>query len=118
LNDARPQLEDGDGKALFISYSGKRLKKGAVLNLVKKYVHECGFRKNITVHSFRVTCATLMLKNGADIRYVQEQLGHKRITSTQLYTRLMPVDLKAVHQRCHPRERKALPALPAPTVAS
>ena len=51
-------------------------------------------------------CATLMLKNGADIRYVQEQLGHKRITSTQVYTRLTPLDLKSIHSRCHPRERK------------
>jgi len=108
LRDARPALENGDGKALFLSYAGHRLHNEAVLLMVKKYAHECGFRKNITTHSFRVTCATLMLKNGADIRYVQEQLGHKKITSTQVYTRLTPLDLKSIHQRCHPREKKAL----------
>ena len=48
-----------------------------------------------------------MLKGGADIRYVQEQLGHRKITSTQVYTRLTPLDLKSVHSRCHPRDRKA-----------
>lgn len=82
LNTARPALENGDAKALFISYAGHRLRNDAVLLMVKKYAHECGFRKNITTHSLRVTCATLMLRNGADIRYVQEQLGHKKITST------------------------------------
>jgi integrase/recombinase XerD len=108
LDNARPQLENGDAKALFISYAGHRLHTDAIWLIVKKYVHECGFRKNVTTHSLRVTCATLMLKNGADIRYVQEQLGHRRITSTQIYTRLMPLDLKSIHQRCHPREKKAV----------
>jgi integrase/recombinase XerD len=72
---------------------------------VKKYVFQCGIKKKVTPHSFRVTCATLMLKNGADIRFVQEQLGHRRITSTQKYTRLQPLDLKSIHRKCHPRER-------------
>jgi integrase/recombinase XerD len=107
LKDARPQLENGDPKTLFLSYTGHRLRNDSVLLMVKKYAHQCGFRKNITTHSLRVTCATLMLKNGADIRYVQEQLGHKKITSTQVYTRLMPLDLKSIHQRCHPREKKS-----------
>jgi integrase/recombinase XerD len=105
LRDARPVLQRGDAKALFVSYSGRRLNNEGVLNVVKKYVFECGIKKHITTHSFRVTCATLMLKNGADIRYVQEQLGHRRITSTQKYTRLQPIDLKSIHRKCHPREK-------------
>lgn len=104
LSQTRPSIENGDPRALFLSYRGHRLQNEAILSIVKKYVHECGFRKNITPHSFRVTCATQMLKNRADIRYVQEQLGHKRITSTQVYTRLTPIDLKSVHSKCHPRE--------------
>jgi integrase/recombinase XerD len=108
LKDARPKLENGDSKALFVSYKGTRLHNEAILRMVKKYAFECGLRKYITTHSFRVTCATLMLKNGADIRYVQEQLGHKRINSTQIYTRLTPLDLKSIHQKCHPREKKFL----------
>lgn len=107
LKDARPIIENGDGKSLFLSCNGHRLNNEAILRIVQKYVHECGFRKHITTHSLRVTCATLMLKNGADIRYVQEQLGHKKITSTQIYTRLMPLDLKSIHQKCHPREKKS-----------
>ncbi len=106
MREARPQIINSEGKALFLSFSGKRIQCEAVLNIVKKYAYQCGFRKNITPHSFRVTCATMMLRNGADIRYVQEQLGHKKITSTQIYTRLVPVDLKNAHRRFHPRERR------------
>ncbi|MBI4257202.1 tyrosine-type recombinase/integrase, partial [Candidatus Uhrbacteria bacterium] len=84
----------------------KRIDTDGVLNIVKKHAFNAHLRKPVSPHSFRVACATLMLKNGADIRYVQEQLGHRRITSTQLYTRLTPKDLKAIHTRCHPRERK------------
>ncbi len=108
LKEGRPRIETADAKALFLSYSGRRIDTEAVSNIVKKYVHECGFRKNITPHSLRVTCATLMLKNGAPIRHVQEQLGHKRITSTQIYTRLIPKDLKGIHKKYHPWEKKAL----------
>lgn len=106
LREARPKIEASDRQALFLSYSGRRINTEAVWKTVKKYAFEAGIRKPVTPHSFRVTCATLMLRNGADIRYVQEQLGHKRITSTQIYTRLMPCDLKIIHARCHPRERK------------
>ena len=109
LKDARPTIENFDTKALFLSYSGRRLNTEAVLNMVKKYAHQCGFRKKITTHSFRVTFATLLLRNGADIRYVQELLGHVSIKSTQIYTRLSRLDLKGIHQRFHPRERKAPP---------
>jgi integrase/recombinase XerD len=106
MKDSRPQITQGDAKALFLSFSGRRIQTEAVLNIIKKYAFQCGFRKNITPHSFGVTCATMMLKNGADIRYVQEQLGHKKITSTQIYTRLMPLDLKHAHRRFHPRESR------------
>ena len=106
LTQARPRLENGDPKALFISYTGNRLDNCSILALVKKYVFQCGFRKPITTHSFRVTCATLMLKNGADIRYVQEQLGHRKITSTQVYTRLTPLDLNPSTQGATPGRGK------------
>lgn len=106
LRDSRPIIENGDPKTLFLSFKGHRLTNDSIRNIVKKYSHECRFRKNITPHSFRITCATLMLQNGADIRHVQEQLGHRNIRSTQVYTRLAPKDLKSVHKKCHPRERK------------
>lgn len=105
LINSRAVLDNCSTKALFLSYKGQRLNNDSILNIVKKYVFKCGFRKNITTHSFRVSCATSMLRNGADIRYVQEQLGHKRITSTQIYTRLNCTDLKRIHKLFHPRER-------------
>lgn len=90
-------------EALFVSYRGKRLNNNAILDIVKKHAFQCGLRKRITTHSLRVTCATDMLKNGADIRHVQEQLGHERLTSTQIYTRINVMELKKVHSICHPR---------------
>jgi len=106
LKESRTALQNGDPKALFISHNGHRLQNETVLNVVKKYAFQCGFRKRITTHSFRSTCATLMFKGGADTRYVQEQLGHKKISSTECYIRLVPTDLKAIHKKCHPREKR------------
>jgi len=106
LKEIRPGLENGDQKALFVFHNGHRLQNETVLNIVKKYAFQCGLRKKITPHSFRVTCATAMHRNGADILYVQKQLGHKKITSTERYTRLNPKDLKQIHKQCHPREIK------------
>ena len=105
LEKARLRLENGhETQALFLSYKGNRISKDAPLAITKKYSFKAGIKKNITVHSFRISCATLMLKNKAGLRYVQEQLGHRRITSTQIYTRLCPLDLKSEHKKHHPRE--------------
>lgn len=106
LNQARHYFLNGHPDILFLSKTGKQIDPDALREVIKGYTFKAGIRKNITTHSFRVTCATEMLKNKADIRYVQQQLGHKKITSTQVYTRLAPVDLKSVHQKTHPRERK------------
>jgi len=104
LRDQRPLLVKNESLAVFLSCSGERIKTEAVLDIVKKYAILGGLTKNITTHSMRVTCATLMLKNGANMRYVQEQLGHRNISTTQIYTRLVPSDLKTAHQKYHPRE--------------
>lgn len=108
LNQARDYFLNGNPDILFLSKSGKQLMADDLRGIVRGYAFKAGLRKNITTHSFRVTCATEMLKNKADIRYVQQQLGHKKITSTQIYTRLAPVDLKSVHQKTHPRENKIM----------
>lgn len=106
LKKERPDINFAyDNEALFLSYRGKRLQKSAILDIVKKYAFYCGFRKNITTHCLRVTCATDMLKHGADIEDVQQQLGHAKLASTQLYTRINVMDLKKVHDKYHPRER-------------
>ena len=81
------------------------MNNGSLCALVKEYAEKAGVKDKITTHSFRVGCATEMLRNGADVRYVQTLLGHKRIETTQLYTRVNIDDLKRVHKRCHPREK-------------
>lgn len=108
LTKVRPLLDKTNTKGhLFLSSAGKKIHRSYLSSMVRKYLFKCGIRKKITPHSFRVTCATQMLNNDADIRYVQEHLGHKSIRSTQIYTRLVPKDLKRVHTLCHPRENGA-----------
>lgn len=89
---------------LFLSAKGNRIASNTLNEITRQYAARLGLRKHITSHSWRVTCATLLLKNGADIRYVQEQLGHHCISSTQCYTRLHPKDLKRIHHKFHPQE--------------
>jgi integrase/recombinase XerD len=66
---------------------------------------QAGVKKKVTSHTWRHTCATLMLKSGADIRYIQELLGHSSLRTTQIYTKVTVKDLKKVHASCHPREK-------------
>lgn len=107
LKKVRPYLKNHLSKDyLFLTNTGTPVERHRMLDIVKKYVHQTGLRKNVCTHSFRVSCATHMLKNNADIRYVQEQLGHRSIKTTQGYTRLVPKDLKAIHTKCHPREKQ------------
>lgn len=107
LTQVRSKLTLGKSHSyLFVNKQGRVIRKGAVGLLIKGYCFKAGFRKPITTHSFRVTCATEMLRGKADIRYVQAQLGHTSLQSTQIYARVLPTDLKKVHQRTHPRERR------------
>ena len=84
---------------------GKKLQPQALLDLVKLYAWIAGIEKKVTTHTFRHSCATHMLKGGADIRYVQKMLGHKRISTTERYLAIEITDLKEILERCHPRER-------------
>lgn len=92
-------------KHLFLSSRGKPLSKNVLWELIKKYAKKAKIPKNVHPHTFRHTCATAMLRNKANIRAVQELLGHSSLTSTQVYTHLSITDLKEVHARCHPREK-------------
>jgi len=91
---------------LFISKNGRKLTEGNLCALVHKYVKKSGLDYRITPHSFRHACATHLLKNGADIRYVQELLGHSDLSSTQIYTKLDIGFLKKAHKKYHPREQE------------
>jgi len=107
IKSVRPELiKDPYNNALFLSTRGNRLSKNMVWEMVKKYAKKAKIKKNISPHTFRHSCATAMLKNKADIRAVQELLGHESLESTQVYTRVTIGDLKEVHRRCHPREKE------------
>lgn len=90
---------------LFLSLRGNRLSKNMIWEIIKNCSEKAKMKKNISPHTFRHTCATLMLRNNANIRHIQELLGHASLDSTQVYASVSITDLKEVHARCHPRER-------------
>lgn len=106
IKSVRPELiKDPYNNHLFLSARGGKLSRNVIWELVKKYARQVKMKKNIHCHTFRHSCATAMLRNKADIRVIQELLGHTSLTSTQIYTRVSITDLKEVHSRCHPREK-------------
>jgi len=92
-------------KSLFVNALGQRLSSALLSFILGTYSKGIGERK-ITCHSLRHACATHMLRGGADIRIIQELLGHRRLETTEIYTRVTPVDLRETLKRYHPRERK------------
>ncbi|MBN2061928.1 MAG: tyrosine recombinase XerC [Deltaproteobacteria bacterium] len=88
---------------LFINYRGGRLTTRSVSSIIKKYVLECGLMNEITPHSLRHTFATHLLDGGADLRSVQELLGHVSLSTTQKYTHVSLDKLMEVYDRAHPR---------------
>ena len=99
-------LQD-DQEYLILNRWGRRLEGQSIWSIVRKYTRQAGLKKNISPHTFRHTCATHMLKNGAPIRHLQEMLGHESLESTQVYTRVTINDLKEAHARYHPSEKDA-----------
>ena len=107
VRSVRPVLTgDGDSATVFLSSTGRTLEPKALLRIVKAYRDKAHLPDTITTHSLRHTCATEMLKGGASVRHVQELLGHARISTTQIYTRVVPLDLKKAHARTAPSERR------------
>ena len=88
---------------LLLSRSGKRLRREAIWELVKKYAVRAGVPPTIGPHTLRHSFATHVLAGGADLRQVQEMLGHASIATTQIYTHVDQSRLKKVHQKFHPR---------------
>ena len=108
LDEARPQLQvKVDEMTLFLSQKGERLRDIYLSRHIGEYIRDAGINKTGSCHLFRHSIATLMLDNGADIRYIQEMLGHESIRSTQIYTRVSIKSLQAVHEETHPSNQKS-----------
>ena len=87
----------------FVSRGGRRMRREALWELVKKYALRVGAPPTISPHALRHSFATHLLQGGADLRQVQEMLGHESIATTQIYTRVDMTRLRETHRRCHPR---------------
>ena len=91
---------------LFVSTrSGGPLDDDDIVRIVAKAANRARIKKHITPHTLRHTCATHLLKGRADIRQIRKLLGHRRLSSTEVYTRVELTDLHEVIARCHPREK-------------
>jgi len=89
--------------SLFLNFRGRPLTRMGAWQIVKRHVRAAGIRKRVTPHTFRHTFATHLLDRGADLRAVQEMLGHADIATTQIYTHVDAPYLRAEHRRFHPR---------------
>jgi integrase/recombinase XerC len=100
-----PREPRGADAPLFVSRLGRRLTTRSVGRLLEKYLAQAGLDRRTTPHTLRHSFATHLLDRGADIRSVQELLGHKSLTTTQIYTHLSTAALREAYERAHPRAR-------------
>ncbi len=104
LRSARPQLvKEHSGSALFLTRSGRRLRREDVFRVVEKRTLAAGITKHTSPHVFRHSFATHLLENGADLRVVQEMLGHVNLSTTQIYTHVETKRIQKMHAQFHPR---------------
>ncbi len=106
LLNIRKKLSRGNPTdALILRKSGLRIDENSLLRIIRLYIFKANIKKHIGCHTLRHTCATHLLAGGANIRYIQELLGHESLESTQVYTKVQIEDLKRIHKKHHPRER-------------
>ena len=104
IRGIRPQLlADGSDQALFVNMNGERMSRQGFWKIIKYYQEKAGIHKDITPHTLRHSFAVHLLQNGADLRSIQEMLGHADISSTQIYTHVVQRQLREVYQKSHPR---------------
>jgi integrase/recombinase XerD len=104
---ARPRLTRKNRKTrrLFVNRHGGPVSSQVVSLMIRTHARQAGLKTKVTAHTFRHTFATDLVKNGADITAVQRMLGHVDLKTTEQYIRSLGLDIKAVHQKTHPRER-------------
>ena len=103
LSECRPKLMKKPNDRLFLSKSGRPMERVSLWMLVEKYARRSGLFKQVSPHVLRHCFATHLIGGGADLRVVQELLGHSDISTTQIYTHVDSARLKSVHQKFHPR---------------
>ena len=103
LEKARPQFPQHDKEALFLDKNGERLSRQGLWLVLKKYVKISGVKEKTSPHTLRHSFATHLLEKGADLRSVQEMLGHADIATTQIYTSVSRERLKRMYKKAHPR---------------
>jgi integrase/recombinase XerD len=96
-------IKSQEEKSLFVNFHGKRLTRQGFWKIIKQYTKAAKIEKDITPHTLRHCFAAHLIENGADLKSVQEMLGHSDISTTQMYAQISRSKIKEVYKKAHPR---------------